>query len=85
MIKPTLRWGIEWYSLNRLDGETRHIIWENCMPLLFHTRLSARLFIKERFGYIRGRKDLREEPHGWRMPRAVRVKVLIQTAAREDG
>jgi hypothetical protein len=51
----------------------RHLLWSP----LFHTRREARLYIDEKFGYIRRRIDLRVEPHGWRMPRAVRVVVAL--------
>jgi hypothetical protein len=42
---------------------------------LFRTRHDCRAFIEERYGYIRTRSDLRREPHGWMVPRAVRVEV----------
>lgn len=74
------RWGVLWLSENRLDGTTRHVMWEAGLPLLFETRREARVWIEHRHGYIRGRSDLRAEPHGWRMPRAVRVRVTIEAA-----
>ena len=67
-------WGVEWRSKNRLDGEQKRMQW--CTEIrLFRTRLEARAFIDEAYGYIRHRPDLRAEPHGWRMPVAVRVVV----------
>jgi len=66
-------WGVQWRSVNRLDGKSERLIWTP----LFHTRRECRRYIEERYGYIRQRPDLRAEPHGWRMPRAVRVLVLI--------
>lgn len=69
-------WAAEWHSNNRLDGDNRHILYENLFPKLFHTRAEARLWIKEKHGYIASRKDLRDEPHGWRMPQP--VKVIVQ-------
>ena len=48
---------------------------QDCLPALFRTRREAREYINEKYGYIRTRKDLRAEPHFWRMPRAVRVSV----------
>ena len=66
-------WGVQWHSRNRLDGDRRHLMWSP----LFHNRREARLYIDEKFGYIRRRIDLRVEPHGWRMPRAVRVVVAL--------
>ena len=70
-------WGVQWYSKNRLDGETRHFMWDGGHPALFRTRQSARSYIARRYGYIRYRSDLRQEPHGWRVPKAVRVEVTL--------
>ena len=72
------RWAIQWYSRNRLDGETRHFMWGCGFPLLFRTREKAREYISDHYGYIRTRQDLRSEPHGWRLPRAVRVEVILR-------
>ena len=44
--------------------------------LTYKTKREAAAAIKEHFGYIAKRKDLRMEPHGWRMP--VPVKVIIE-------
>jgi hypothetical protein len=84
-------WAAEWRSVNRLDGDTRHLIHDTdhreChaqhFPLLFHTRREARAFIEEKFGYIRERPDLRSEPHGWRVPQPVLVQVLPTSAIEE--
>jgi hypothetical protein len=38
------------------------------------------MYAEEKWGYIKKRDDLRAEPHGWRMPRAVRVTVTIKKA-----
>jgi hypothetical protein len=45
--------------------------------LLFKTRKECRSWIKGTLGYIAKRKDLRVEPHGWKVPKAVRVRVTI--------
>ena len=71
-------WGLEWRSDNRLDGERRHIIHAFGFPVLFRTRAEARAHRDERYGYIRTRPDLQSAPHGWRMPRPVRVEVRAQ-------
>ena len=64
-------WGCLWRSKNRLDGRTEYLMWTP----LFRTRRDCRRFIAEEFGYIRQRPDLRAEPHGWMVPRAVRVTI----------
>jgi hypothetical protein len=81
-MKPDLAaWAIEWRSQNKLDGETRHIVWQHvpglgqCDFRLFPTRKRCKEFIESMYSYIRRRPDLRREPHGLRMPRPVRVSV----------
>jgi hypothetical protein len=71
----TFFWAVQWRSKNKLDGESRHFCWEHADVRLYRTRREARMFIDQEYGYIRHRPDLRAEPHGWRMPRAVRVIV----------
>lgn len=71
-------WGIEWYSRNKLDGESRHVMWEYGRPLMFDTRREAREYVKSKYGYIGRRADLKAEPHGWRIPRPVRVRVVVE-------
>ena len=71
-------WAGQWYSRNLLDGVTKHLLYLDCLPVLFRTRKACREFIKENYGYIKDRKDLRTEPHGWRLPRAVKVSVTIR-------
>jgi hypothetical protein len=75
-------WGLVWRSCNALDGEQRHLICEAGLPLLYRTRRAALADAELRFGYIRRRPDLQAEPHGWRMPRAVRVTIAAQEPAR---
>lgn len=46
--------------------------------LTFRTRRAAAAFIKDRYGYIAERADLRREPHGWKMPVPVRVRITVE-------
>ena len=72
-----MTWGLEWYSRNALDGETRHLLWDGpTKPLLYSTRDEARADALKRYGYIKTRPDLRREPYGWRLPRPVRVDLV---------
>lgn len=80
-------WAIEWRSDNRIDGATRHFIHDQTKSvgtgsrfgvLLFSTRAAARSYRQEEFGYIRERPDLRAEPHGWKFPQIVRVRVTAE-------
>lgn len=68
-------WAGLWYSRNKLDGVTRHLLYFNGVIALFSTRRKAKEFIEQKYGYIRTRKDLRNEPHGWRLPQPIRVSV----------
>lgn len=82
-MRKTIRWGAEWYSRNRLEGVSRYLLWKGPNePAIFATRSDARAWVAERYGYIRHRPDLREEPHGWRVPRAIRVVVDIKPIRR---
>ena len=70
-------WAAEWR-----DGKIKHFLYNaNCLPELFRTRQSCREWIEEKYGYIKTRKDLREEPFGWRLP--VAVKVSIKPVSKE--
>ena len=76
-------WAVLWQSDNRLDGRQRRLVWpphRPCWPQLFRTRRECREFIEREYGYIRTRPDLRREPHGWRMPKAVRVRITEEKA-----
>lgn len=75
MIKNYL-WAAQWRSKNQIDGEHYHIIRDNLVPILFTTKNQCAEFIKGKYGYISTRKDLRGEPHGWKIPIPVKVKVV---------
>jgi hypothetical protein len=70
-------WAAQWHSHSNLDGDSKHICNEDCLPVLFRTREAARGYIDHKYGYIRERPDLRAQPHGWRIPRAVKVIVTV--------
>lgn len=77
MANTRIVWGALWRSNSYLDGGLRtHIInGPDCLPVLFRTRIAAREYIDKHYGYIRTRPDLQEQPHGWRIPVPVRVKI----------
>lgn len=68
-------WAAEWYSYTVME-ESKHLIHENGLPVLFRTKRESAAYIKERYGYIATRKDLRAEPHGWRMPKPIKVVIV---------
>ena len=68
-------WGLEWRSNNVLDGERKYLIYQDTLPCMFKTRREARCYLRDRYGYIRTRPDLRVEPHGWKMPRVTKLIV----------
>jgi len=70
MRPKVVRWAGKWR-----DRESEHILFENRLPMLFRTRAEARVWIEQRYGYIRTRKDLRAAPHFWRIPTAIKVRI----------
>ena len=82
-------WGILWRSKNRLDGKRENLegaAWRTAPPelrgctgsMMFCTRHACREFIEKHWGYIRDREDLRAEPFGWKMPKAVKISVQVK-------
>jgi hypothetical protein len=77
-MKRSSLWAVLWRAENRLNGKTEHLVNDfACLPVIFTTRQQARDYAKMRYGYIKDRKDLREEPHGWKRPIPVKVEVRI--------
>jgi hypothetical protein len=74
------RWAILWQSSNILDGDRCHFVRDvtNCNIMIFRTRHEARKEIWTRFGYIKDRSDLKSEPHGWKVPKPVRVRLTAE-------
>ena len=70
-----LPWVAKWESSNLLDGHREYFIGNGWV--LFKTRTECRAYIKEKFGYIAKRKDLQIEPHGWRMLKAIKVRIKL--------
>jgi hypothetical protein len=71
-------WAAQWHSKCRLDGETKYLCYSSdCLPKLFRTRAACRAWIKAKYGYIAERPDLRAEPFGWKMPKPVRVQLVV--------
>ena len=74
MSPAPVRWTAQWMT----SRGPKHIMWRHGEPLLFHTRREARAWIEENYGYIKTRPDLRAHPHNWRLPRAIRVAVILK-------
>jgi hypothetical protein len=80
-------WAVLWTSDNQLDGFRQYLeggVRFDRLPqfagyrtMVFPSRSAARDFIKREYGYIAERPDLRREPHCWRVPRPVRVRVTV--------
>ena len=75
-------WAALWWQRDSLDGNYEHIMNEDCLPKLFRTRRECRTWIKENYGYIKNRPDLRKYPHGWRLPKAIKVKITQEGGKR---
>lgn len=69
-------WAIQRCSNGRLDGKTDWIM--RGRRGIFNTRTEARAYLNKHHGWMRRRLDLRAKPHGWKMPRVVRVTVTIE-------
>lgn len=66
------RWAIVFES--KYD---RHFIFEDLKLLYFRTKKQAKNHIKENYSFYK-RKDLRNKPHCWRTPKAVKVKITVE-------
>lgn len=85
--RETYAWAILHRSDNRLDGHREWLEGDAkhaTRTLLFPSRAAARGHVADKHGYLRNRPDLREEPHGWHMPRPVQVRLTI-TAISQRG
>lgn len=81
-MRDPVRWAVEWHSRNKLDGDVQYFMWTLEGPRLFRTRREAREWIFRQYGYILRRPDVRKEPHGWRLPRPVKVRVVLTRVGR---
>ncbi len=75
------RWAVKWIggigdSGLQWDGEFGSQF--GSRPLLFDTRAKARAYIIAKWGYIRTREDLRRPPHNWRLPKPIKVEVILR-------
>lgn len=72
-------WGLLWCSNEKVSFDYRpgHLINKECIPVMFLTRRQARAYADKKYGYIKTRKDLRCYPHGWRMPKPVRITGIL--------
>ncbi len=80
MTTDIYAWGLLWQQDNQLDGHREFLIGDADTParrLLFSSRKAARAACEARYGYISQRADLRAEPHGWKMPKVVRVRIEL--------
>lgn len=82
LTKTSVRWGVLWRTnAASIDGTREYIVGDYPRPThCFTSRAQARAFIKERWGYIAARPDLRKAPHGWMIPIPVRVRVTVELA-----
>lgn len=86
-----MTWAIKRTSETLLDGKCEGLLGRFYGPdapkvpdhvaghtiMVFRTREAARAHIRKHYSYITKRPDLRREPHCWRVPRAVKVRVEV--------
>ena len=81
-------WAIEHRSKNKIDGartwfagaasvSKAPVEVKGCRIMLFSTKAATQAYIRQNFAHLK-RKDLRAEPHGWLMPRAVKVRLNVE-------
>ena len=78
-MKPltSREWAAVWFSRSKRHGTERYLLrGVEGNVLTFRTRALARKYIAGAYAYIARRSDLRGEPYGWRLPRAVRVRIV---------
>jgi hypothetical protein len=83
-------WAVLFDEHSPIDGHRRYLAggagikrpasFAGYVTIVFRTRKETRAFIRERWGYIAKRPDLRKPPHCWRMPKPVRVTVAVKEA-----
>lgn len=87
-------WGVmERRTAKSLDGAREYLIGcasvtkqpelSGAMSYMFRTRAEARAYIEKTWGHIRHRSDLHEL--GWKMPKAVRIKVTVSAIPLHAG
>ena len=74
-------WALKWISDSKLDGHIERFMGKPMGWKVFRTRAEARAYRDETYGYIKNRPDLKAEPHGWKLPRVVKVVLSIQEDA----
>ena len=72
------RWVVKWRERSILDGYVENPIFEAEFVKTFRTKRETVAWIKEHFGYIAKRPDLRAEPHGRLMPGAVKATITVE-------
>lgn len=75
------RWAVKWHDFFHYDGLFGSEF--GSRPLLFPTKAKAKAYIDDKWGYIRDRPDLRRPPHNWRMPKAVKVEVILRECGQK--
>jgi len=79
------RWGLFWWCPKKALARNKpgatyhseHLAFEDGKPMLFKTRSEARKFAQEKYDYTKNRKDLRDYPHYWRMPKPCRITGIM--------
>lgn len=82
------RWALVWRQRNKLEGKQERLLsgkWPMAMIETFRTRKEAEAKRESEYGYIRNRPDLQMEPHGWKMPKVVRVRMTVEVEERIKG
>jgi len=71
-------WGVLWIQKGSIDGDCESLVYKDCKPVMFSTKRECKKFIDETYKFITARKDLRRYPHGWRLPKPVKLRINYQ-------
>lgn len=70
-------WGIIRITKGGIDGDTERLMYSNYRDgwLIFRTKRECKEYIDEHWSYMKTRRDLRVYPHGWRLPKPVKIEI----------
>jgi hypothetical protein len=95
--RARMAWAVQWRCGSLLDGTVREFVGLDQLEgqqlpaglmatwpaLLFETRERARQWVRDRYGVEATDAD-REEPAGWRRPRIVRARAVVEVVTRHQ-
>ncbi len=69
-------WGILFKYKDSVYTPCSRIEYKGGIPIIFKTKIACKKYIDKNYGYIKIRKDLRNYPHFWRLPKPTKIDVV---------